>query len=268
VGRDHHRPAALARCQRPLFDPADHRRPVADDPARRAVDGPEHLVDDGAVRRPRPAAPRHRGGPGPGRARLLPAVEHVATAPRPARDRPVPGEAGPGRPGAHRPVHRDPGARAVLRGAGARHHGRGRPRRAELVLVDGPGPAAVRDPLGPAGRGDRDRVPLRPSRRPRVGPLADDPVDRSAARQLPPVPGVRGVHRERGDGRRVRLDLHEVGPAPAARHHARPARRGGLRRVPLGGSSRTRRWPFSASRAHPQPPHSAPRGNHRRAALP
>lgn len=211
MDRDHDRADALARRQRAVLGAADHRRPVADDAARATVHGAQHLDHDRAVRRPRPAARGHRGRPRAGRARLLPALEHHPPAPRSARHRPVPRPARPRWSGAHRPRHRDPRARAVLHRAGARVHREREPGGARLVLVDDPRAAALGDPLRAAGGGDRRRVPLRTAGRPRVGALAGHPVHRGPARELPPLPGVRRVRRERRDGHRVRLDLHEVG---------------------------------------------------------
>ncbi|WP_367651658.1 CPBP family intramembrane glutamate endopeptidase [Curtobacterium sp. MCPF17_052] len=45
------------------------------------------------------------------------------------------------------------------------------------------------------------------------GAVAGHPVHRGPPRELPPVPGLRRVHRQRGDGHPLRLDLHEVGTA-------------------------------------------------------
>ena len=52
--------------------------------------------------------------------------------------------------------------------------------------------------------------------------------------QLPPVPGLRAVLRQRRDGHRVRLVLRAMGPHDAARHRALDHRHRVVRRLPAG----------------------------------
>ena len=138
------------------------------------------------------------------------------------------------RPAARR---RDRRARTrALRGRpGARPHRRGADLTGGLVLVDGADPRVPRAGGGADRGGHRRRLPLHAVRRTRGRALGHDPLERGAAWQLPPLPGVRAVLRERRDGHRVRLVLRAMGSHDAARHRALDHRRRVVRRLPAGG---------------------------------
>ena len=88
-----------------------------------------------------------------------------------------------------------------------------------------------------------------------VGPVGDDPLERGAARQLPPVPGVRAVLRQRRDGHRLRLVLRALGPHDAARHRALDARhrcRSSATRWPSAGGPGCSRRPSDGRRRMPR----------------
>src|ERR1017187_5400903 len=106
-----------------------------------------------------------------------------------------------------------------------------RARGAARRLVADPGAAAQRRAERPARRDPDDRLPAAPAGPARLVTSQGDRAQRLAARVLSPVPGLRRVHRQRGDGRDLRPALPQVGPSDAADRGAFADRRGRVRRL-------------------------------------
>ncbi|CAA9301318.1 MAG: Integral membrane protein, partial [uncultured Friedmanniella sp.] len=193
-------------------------------------------VDDPrpALARPGLPAGEHRLRLRPGAAGALPAEPHRPARRRPDRLRPAAPAVRPRRGSRPRRGDRHPGAGALPRGARPRPQHRRPGLGAGRGLVDGSRAGPLGLPERRAGGGRDGRLPLHP-----VPPAGLAAVGRAAAqrrdpRLLPPLPGVRRVRRQPGDGAAARTGLPALATRRPARRRAHPAGRRGLRGLRAG----------------------------------